>query len=250
MKFFDSNVWVGPPLEPTFTCFEKPDDLQAQVDGSGTEGALVTHFASLTYDWRDGNELALSWAEQDERLWSAIVLVPNSTGEVGGLGQYLDSSIARGARAVRLFPKMHSFSVMPWCSGLMMEELQSRQMPLILWHSEFSWDQIDFLCRNWPGVSIIVEGTGRKMLYDNRMFYQLLADHPNLILELHNLTNYLAVEDIVSRYGASQLVYGSYMPLGDPGAVTAMVTEARVSDDDKELIAHGNMERLIGEVGK
>ena len=247
--FFDSNIWVGPPPEPTLRQFDKPEDLLAQMDRCGISGALVTHFASLTYDWRDGNEMALEWA-QHERLSAAVALVPNSTGEVGGLGKYLDNVIARGARAVRLFPREHSFSLLPWCSGLMIEEIQARQLPLLLWHSECSWDQIDFVCRNWPGVSLILEGTGRKILYDNRMFYQLLSDHPSLYLELHNLTNYLAVEDLVGRFGASQLVYGSYMPISDSGPAMAMVREARIADTDKELIARGNVERLIEGVGK
>jgi hypothetical protein len=249
VKFFDSNIWVGPPPEPAFRWFEKPPELAAEMDRSGTEAALITHFASLTYDWLEGNELTLDWA-QDERLQAAISLVPNSTGEVGGTGRYLDGVIARGARAIRLFPRTHSFSLMPWCSGLMIEEMQARQLPLILWHSECSWDQIAFVCRNWPGLSMVIEGTGHKILYDNRMFYQLLSDHPNLFLELHNLTNYLVVEDIVSRFGAERLIYGSYSPLGDPGAATAVVAKARISEEAKALIAHGNLEKLIEEVAR
>lgn len=248
LEVFDSNIWVGPPPEPTFRWFGASEDLQAEMERSSVSRALVTHFASLTYDWREGNEMALEFAAQDERLCAAIALVPNSTGEVGGMGRYLDGVTARGARAVRLFPRTHSFSLMPWCSGLMIEEIQARQMPLILWHSECSWDQIDFVSRNWPGLNIIIEGTGRKILYDNRMFYQLLSERFNLFLELHNLTNYLIVEDVTSRCGADRLVYGSYAPLGDPGASIAMVADARISDEDKALITHGNLERLIAEV--
>jgi len=248
MKFFDGNVWAGSPPEPTFRQFDKPEDLLAQMARSRTAGALVTHFASLTYDWRDGNDMAVDWA-RDERLHVAIAMVPDATGEVGGVGEYLDKAIGRGARAVRLFPRQHSFSLSPWCSGSLLAEIQARRLPLILWHSETSWDQLDFLCTAYPELSVIVEGTGRKILYDNRMFYQLMAHHPNLYLELHNLTNYSGVEDIVSRFGAGRLVYGSYMPLGDPGPPMAMVTEARISDGYKKLIAYGNLDMLIREVG-
>ena len=60
---------------------------------------------------------------------------------------------------------------------------RSQPLPSILccclWHHETDWNQIASLCFDYPQLPIIIEGTGRKILYDNRMFYQLMEQCDN-----------------------------------------------------------------------
>jgi len=249
LEAFDCDVWVGQPSEPCFRWFDTVGNLERFMDAAGISEALVTHFAALNYDFAEGNELALQWAAESSRLHVAITLVPDSVGEVGGMDAYLDRAIDRKARAVRLFPHAHSFSLAQWCSGPILDALLRRNLPLILWHSETTWDEINVICERYPDLNVIVEGSGRKILYDNRMFYQLLATHANLYLELHNLTNYLIVEDIVHKFGARRLIFGSFAPLCEPGAPLGLIAQARISDADKRLIAGGNQRALLDHVG-
>jgi len=93
-----------------------------------------------------------------------------------------------------------------------------------------------------------VEGTGKKILYDNRIFCRLLEDCANLHLELHNLVNGLGIEDIVERFGPERLVYGSYAPVRQPGAAQMAVAYSRLSDDAKRQIAGDNLRRLLSKV--
>jgi predicted TIM-barrel fold metal-dependent hydrolase len=44
------------------------------------------------------------------------------------------------------------------------------------------------------------------------------------------------------------LIFGSYLPVFDPNAALMQVTHARISDDDKALIAHRNLTELINGV--
>jgi predicted TIM-barrel fold metal-dependent hydrolase len=73
----------------------------------------------------------------------------------------------------------------------------------------------------------------------------LLERHPNLRLELHNFVGHLALEDVVRRFGARHLVFGSYMPVTDPNAPMMLVTHARIPVEDKRRIARGNLTELV-----
>jgi predicted TIM-barrel fold metal-dependent hydrolase len=49
----------------------------------------------------------------------------------------------------------------------------------------------------------------------------------------------------VSRFGASRVIFGSNLPIDDPFASLMLVTDGDFSDDDREKIARGNLERLV-----
>jgi predicted TIM-barrel fold metal-dependent hydrolase len=148
----------------------------------------------------------------------------------------------------RLYPKSHHFSLRDWCSGALLQALADSRMPLMIRHTQVSWEDIRNLCESYPDLPVIVEAVEQKILYHNRQFYPLLARYPNLRLELHNFVAYLALEDVVRQFGAEHLIFGSYMPISDPNATMMQVTDARISDEDKARIARENLLELVEEV--
>ena len=135
-----------------------------------------------------------------------------------------------------------------WCSGALLDAVAEARLPLIVWHTEVAWEEIRGLCESYPDLPVIVEGTPKKIIYHSRLYYALLERCPNLRLELHNLVNYLGMEDIAARFGAHRLVFGSYMPVYDPNTSLMQVTHARLTPDQKARIAGGNLAEMAAEV--
>jgi predicted TIM-barrel fold metal-dependent hydrolase len=131
---------------------------------------------------------------------------------------------------------------------VLLQALADRRLPLSIWHTEVPWEEIRNLCQAYPELPVILEGTPLKILYYNRLLYPLLAQCPNLRLEIHNLVNYLGIEDITRRFGARRLVFGSFMPVCDPNAAMMQVTHARIGEEDKVKIARGNLMELLAGV--
>jgi hypothetical protein len=148
----------------------------------------------------------------------------------------------------RVYPNAHHFSVREWCSEGLLRALVDARMPLMVRHTEVPWEEIRRLCAAYPGLTVIVEAVEQKILYHNRQYYPLLEQYANLRLELHNFVGYRAVEDVVHRFGARHLIFGSFMPVCDPNAAMMQVTHARISDEDRRLIARGNLLALVDEV--
>jgi predicted TIM-barrel fold metal-dependent hydrolase len=244
LQFLDSNLWIGRPRLPEFTTGFDIDTLRQRMVRYGIDGGVVSHFAAIPYGAAWANEQTLT-AVTGTGLWAAITLMPEMFQSEPDGRAYVNAAIARGARLARVFPASHNFTLRPWCSGALLQALADSRLPLVVWHTEASWEEIRTICESHPSLTVIVEGTPKKILYHSRLYYALLERCPNLRLELHNLVSYLGVEDIVGRFGAGRLIFGSYMPVFDPNAALMQVTHARISDDDKARIAHGNLAELI-----
>jgi hypothetical protein len=247
LLFLASNMWIGRPRLPEFTAGFDINTLRQRMVRYGIGGGVVSHFAAIPYGAAWANEQTLT-AIAGSGLWAGITLMPEMFQPESGGRAYVNDAIARGARLARVFPVSHNFTLRPWCSGALLQTLADRRLPLVVWHTEVSWEEIRTICESYPALPVIVEGTPKKILYHSRLYYALRERCPNLHLELHNLISYLGVEDIVKRFGGGRLVFGSYMPVFDPNAALMQVTHARISDYDKARIAHGNLAELIAGV--
>ena len=149
---------------------------------------------------------------------------------------------------VRVFPRSHNWLLAEWCAAPWLHVLEELRIPLAVWHTETSWDDITAVCCAHPNLPVIVEGPNRKLLYHNRVYYRMMAQLPNFYLEVHNLVGYLGLDDMVRRFGSRQLIFGTYWPHQDPNVPMMLVTDGQLSLEDQQNIAYGNMERLIAGV--
>lgn len=245
LRFLDSNLWLGRPAHPGFCLKWDLDALLGYLDRYAIEGGIVSHSAASMEDPNACNEELLDWISGQDRLWGSVVLTTELPSGYQSWGDYLDWAISRKARMVRLYPSSHRFSLERWCSGEMLDALHERRMLLAIWHIEAGWSAIKMLCDTYPDLPLLVEGRPQKIVYHSRFFYPLLERYPNLHLELHNLNVYLGIEDMVERFGAEHLVFGSCMPFNDPNTSQMMVTAARIDASAQRQIAHGNLQRLL-----
>jgi hypothetical protein len=248
LGFLDSNLWLGRPMIPGFCARWDLEALLGYMQRYGLRGGVVAHNAAMIEDPYSCNDDVLTWIGDHDQLWGALVATTELPLGFDCWGDYLDESIERGARMVRLFPKTHRFSLERWCCGPLLDSVHERRMPLVLWHIEAGWDAIRRLCETYPDLPVIIEGRPQKILYHTRFFYPLLERYGNIFLELHNLNVYLGIEDIVARFGAERLIFGSCMPFNDPNTSLMMVTAARVDEAARKQIARGNLTRLLEEV--
>ena len=244
MAFLDANLWLGRPRHPEFAAGFGLAAMHRRLARYWIQGGVVSHFGALTYSPSWGNRVLLD-VLAGTQLWAGIILVPEMFEPEEAGADYVDDAIGRGARLARLFPRTHNFTLHSWCGGALLQALADRRLPLSIWHTEASWDDIRGLCQSHPRLPVIVEGTPLKILYHGRLLYPLLEQCPNLRLELHNLANYLGVEVIVQRFGAERLIYGSFLPVYDPNVSQMQVTHARISERDRLLIAGQNLAALV-----
>lgn len=247
LDLFDASCWLGRPWETTFWQVTHLDELVAGLRRFGIRRAIVSHTMCLQHDPATGNRTLLAALSGHPGLVAAATLVPEM-GATDGWDACLRSLIRQGVRMVRVFPAAHNFCLDDVCAGQMLAATERLRLPLMVWQTQTSWSAVSAICERHPQLRLIVEGCGRKLFYDNRIYYPLLRRHANLMLETHNLVNYLGLDDLVRQCGSTHFVFGSQFPQLDPSSAAALVTLGRMSPADRRNIACGNLERLLAEV--
>lgn len=247
LALFDVNCWLGRPFEPTFAMVDGFVALKEVLARYGIHRAVFSHTMCVRYDAEAGNRALVETLRQDESLVGAATLVPEMA-RSDSWNIVLMALIAAGIRLVRLFPKSHNFLLDDEYLDGLLQALQDLHLPVVLWHTEAAWPEIAAVCSRHGDLPVIVDGTGRKLFYDNRIYYVMLERFPNLYLETHNLTNYLGLDDLVRCFGSERFLFGSRFPHEDPNSAAMLLTHGELSDDDQQNIAHRNLENLIAEV--
>jgi len=244
MEFFDCNCMVGRWGQPQPGQFHTADDLQRELERCGIARALVSHSLAKELDPGTGNAALARELSGRERLAPCWVVMPHHTGELPPPDELCERMVAQGVRAARLFPQAHNYGLAEWCSGELLAELEKRRIPVFLDHEQTNWDEVDAVCTAHPELPLILLRVGYRA---HRFLYPLFERHPNLHVEISWFQAHNGIADCTRRYGAERLLFGSALPHFTPGGPIAMIAYAQMPDDDKALVAGGNLRRLLGE---
>ena len=155
--------------------------------------------------------------------------------------------VRRGAVAGLALPKQSKFVLASWCAGKMLEAMQDRCLPLMVYAADIAPDDLHNLLRDFPRLPVILQRIPREGY--QRTIYPLLGKFANLYVSFalpHSI--HLGFEYMVNRFGAERFVWGTNYPISEPGAAITGLTYADISDADREAIAGGNIARLMQEV--
>lgn len=241
LDFFDCNVQAGrfgtPIPETLFTTRE----LMARLNAAGIRRALAFHSLAKEVHPMEGNP-AMAEEGRPPDIVQCWVAMPHHTGDVPRPEEFVDAMKLAGARAVRLFPSLHNYSLSDWCAGEMLAEFERRKVPVFIEAGQASWEAIAGALKSHPRLRLTVLQTSYRC---DRYLYPLLESFKHLSIETGSYVVTGGIEAICSRFGASRLVFGTGMPFYEPGAAVSLVTYAQISDKDKQAIASGNLERLL-----
>lgn len=248
LDFFDINSWMPINNQKALKYINTREEFIDRLSSQGIRRAIVSNERSCTCSPFVGNQELVSWVGGCENLYAGAVLAPEVGYAPHELHNYIDELIEQKAILIRMFPKKLSHSLRKWQMGDILSYLEYKKLPLMLWHTETDWDTISEICLEYPGLSIIIEGNERKLLYHNRSYLQLLKLYKNLYIETHNLVQYLGFEYITGQLSIDRLIFGTYFPFNDPNSAILPVITSDIRDDVRYKIASGNIQNLISNI--
>jgi predicted TIM-barrel fold metal-dependent hydrolase len=247
-EVFDANAMVGPLARRPPGAPEDVEALCAVLDEYGIDRALVTHTYAKWHFPPAGNERLMREIEGSARLAACWVVLPAGTGEVPSEAEQVERLLAAGARAARLCPVAHGLTLEPWALDRLLGALAERRVPLLLdmdnnhWSEARPWRFLEWACRTFPHLPLVLL---REPQANLRTLFPLLDRCPNLVVE----TSYFQVHDgialVAERWGAHRLVFGTGLPIWDPGLPVAGLTYAGLSADDLAAVAGGTLQSLM-----
>jgi uncharacterized protein len=257
----DANAWLGHfPFRqvPNNT----PDGLFHLMDRHRIDRAVVANLHAVFYrDAHRGNEELARWtAPHRDRLVATAILNPTYPGWPEDLRQCREEW---GMRGLRLFPAYHGYSLSaPECLELVRAAAAAgmhvaipirledrRQRHWLDTTEEVSLAEVAALARACPEAQLVVlEALG----VENSPFIRDPAlARARVCFEFSRMATVLqgTSPTLIERLGPELLVFGSGMPLKTAGPALLKLQLLEVPPAAREQLAHGNMDRLLGQAG-
>jgi hypothetical protein len=163
--------------------------------------------------------------------------------EKGVMDNFLDLVRKLQIHAFHFFPQQPGWSLRDIAPVI--REIQTLKPVLFLDAFENVGDDLkgimDFSAE-FPQVSIIF--TNAMWGHYNNL-YKLMEACPNIFVDTSLLHMYLTYEYFIKHYGVERLIFGAGYKSNNGASIGSLV-HAEISPDHAQMIAHGNLERMLG----
>lgn len=246
MDFIDVQCGFGgfkPGVREEFTA----EMLIEQLDfaGIGRGLARILPFADDADVEYSNEKLYNTCAKYSERLIPCPVVVPDILKEFGGEEAQVKMAAQAGAGAVFLRPTADGWLPETWVCTELMAALAKYNLPAFMTAS-VSMADVAKLATAFPEVNFIYSDINYRML---RTLLPLMATHKNVYVSTGcNFNFHNGYEAFERTVGTEHLLFGTGLPVSEPGAAMAFLTYSTLSDDTKQAIASGNYLNLFANI--
>ncbi|MFO8006545.1 MAG: amidohydrolase family protein, partial [Candidatus Brocadiia bacterium] len=256
MTFFDAHCVLGRHGHWREPQPASVPELLDVMDRLGIGQALVTHCDSRAHHPAVGNRPAAELTAGEPRLLPAWVLLPPGTAETPQPEGIVGEFRAHDVKAAFLCPGTYGHGLEDWEVDSLLEPLAAAGVPVFLdgesgfpgWGYAYPLDSLDVeaavrLALRHPALPVVM--TAFRFRRTNRRVACAMQRAPNLYMELSGWWFYKNVEFLCDLVGPERLLFGTRLPVHDPGATKATVQYADIPQKAKSLIAGGNLRRLL-----
>ena len=244
LRLFDCYLRAGhstrPPLAPALT----PADVLAEMDRCGVDEALVHSDATEISSPVVTNPEVAAFCRADRRLHPVWSILPSQTGEMP-LEDLLAGMRAHGVRALAAYPDENRFLLNGVTFGELFEAMIERRIPLFLRGGGTNWARITDVLREFPRLIVIACEYG--CWGQDRYIRPLLERFEEFHIETSTLELDGGIPGLVAKYGPRRILFGSVYHRRPMGGASLLLRNLDIAPHAKELIAHGNIERLLAE---
>ncbi len=249
LKFFDAHCSVGAPMNGGVAFAEHVADLSAEMDRLGVGRALASHANQAAGPVFTNHRLAEMLAEEDvdHRIVGVWDILPVQCPELPPGEELFRQMKACRIGALRLLPGPQRWVPCGLTIGSIMEAAAERRIPVLVSHTAFAddWGGLYRFLAEFPENRYILSADS--LWGADRQVRPLLETYAGVHFEISTFWVPEGVRDLVRLFGADRILYGSGYPSYNQGAMMSAVRNAEISDEEKALVAAGNLKRLLAE---
>lgn len=243
MNYFALNAMIG---KGAYAAPDFPDaeSLIGHLDYLGIDRTLVYSVKARDFSPIAGNrQLLEDIAPYKNRLIPSFVLTPADFFGYGVMDYYKRKLSSGEVKTFRLCPTFSRFPVRQ--IERVLAELADYG-PAVLMDSVFSTDDLEhrdleYLAARYPGIHFII---CQKMWGGFGSILDLMWRCPNVYLDISWLHMRDTIEFVRDEFGIERLLFGIGYK-SHYGAAIGTLAHADITPDEREAIAHGNLEKLL-----
>ena len=219
------------------------DELLQAMDRLDIGRALL-RTVPLEIDAILANNILHESCKPHARLFTCPVVIPNTGCDLMPESEQIGSAIDHQAGAVVINPQNDYWNLSPWVCDRLFEAIDERRMPVLCPASEVSPEEVGDLAQRYRRIPFILIEQGYR---SQRTLLPLLEHFSNIYMSIGGAYSlHKGIDQIVTRVGTERLVFGTGFPLHEPAAAVTYLMYSGLSDEQKSMVGHENIERLIG----
>ena len=251
MKIFDCNLFYGASIngEPYRGC-DTFELLETEAARCGIDGGLVRCLYSTSAGVDYGNSfVANDIAKRAESDWYGVwAALPPFTNETPPPQELYSEMKKNKIGAIFLDPGAHRYVLNSLTMGEVFAAAQEKKIPVILsTRNNIPIEKIYEIMKDFPLLTVIMNDGD--CWPNERKLYPLLYNYERFYLDLSYVMDAGGTEDMVSRFGAEKLLFGTGFPSKYTGSMLAVLRSADIDDSSRELIMGKNLKRILQEAG-
>ena len=251
ISYVDCNASIGSPSVGVYRPCPTAEELLAELDWHGVEGALVHHALMREQSPVVGNAVLCETIAGHPRLMGTWAILPPQTGELPQGEALFGEMAAHDIRALWAFPENHRFILDRVTFGGFLDAVSERRVPLFLPadaggpRPADTWKLAYGLLDEYPQLTLVVAARGP--WGEDRFFRPLLERYPRFHMDVSRYELDCGLRDLVAKYGHERLLYGSDFPQHAMGGARMLVARAEMGAEERQAIAGANLRRLLQE---
>lgn len=171
-------------------------------------------------------------------------LMPPAYAEETFTREEMERAITEDHALFRVHPQSFAAPLHVWMYDWMLDVLTESRTPLLVSLQELDLGDAAAVKQAYPELRLIITNTDQWL---NRQYVRFAQYFPHVYFDTCNTIEYYGIENMTGILGAERFLFGTYMPEKEPYDKLFQVLYCELSREQKELIAHGNFERLVEE---
>jgi uncharacterized protein len=253
---------IGQTVVPLPAAIPDAKSLLAEMDRLGIERSLFFHYAFTMDQKNEMNRLTRAAAQESNRLVPTWVLATCLTRMREKLEDQIDRLLDSGFKAARVHvdeaPQAGPLSLKVYLLENVYARMNQHRIPLLIPDDYLNgqgtmsspapragYEDLEDICRNFPDLPVVLLDPH----YNSQQVVITLAQrHKNFYFTVSVYGLFREMENTAALIGPGRLLFGTALPVQEPSLGMGMILYATLNDHDKQLIAAGNLTRLLESV--
>lgn len=259
LPFFDAHAMIGDTIPPLPAPLPDARALLDEMDHFGIEQALFFHYFFAPEGAGRMNQLTIQSAKTSNRLVPCWILETTPLTLAENLKNQAERIVASGAKAARMLPtEGPAASPLPlrtYLIGEILAGLERYRIPLLLPEAllgveqsgSAAYDAVEQFCSAYPRLPLVI----LEPRYNNApLLLPLMKKHPNLYATITLFGLFHELESLVAMAGPERFLFSTGLPRLDASIATGMLLYSSLPRKSLEMIAGGNLRRLLANSGE
>ncbi len=250
LKFFDVNCRIGVPMNSTREFAADAGKLLAEMDYAGVEKAVICYINTAPAGAVMGNLYVDRALQQDpkQRLTGCWCVLPECLDEKMPAGaDFYRAMRDNRVKMVEICPTYHRWVPRRISIGRQFDEFAERNIVVKISVEEAGgWGGFYDLVERFPNNRFLITNTN--LWGCDRYIRPFFETTDKVFMEICEYWVADGLAQLVAKYGAGQLLYGSGYPFWNHASQMMNIRHAQIAEADRQKIAAGNLERLLSEV--